>query len=128
MTLVTRPTADGGTLVEGTDARGTDGITVLYSEKWNAVVAMREHKIDESEFKDVVDQIFGPLMEKADEIRNRRNKNVDLTRVVITEGTEGVEEVAVDLAGDSQGTALKLLDEGKADLLRWVNGQLVAVL
>lgn len=126
MTFTTKTTADGGTLVEGTDSVGNTGQQVLYSDKWNSVVAMRNHAIDESEFKDVVDQVFGPLVDKAAEIRARRKGN-DLTRVVITEGVEGVEELAVDLVGDNQGTVLKLLDEGREDLLRWVDSKLIAL-
>lgn len=125
MTFTITPLVSGGYLVEGTDGKGTDGTTVLRSDKWDAVKYTREHKLATEDFNQVVKEFFAPLTDAADAAKTRLTPpKVVWDQVVITEGTEGTKSEVITL--DEHGVLLRLIEEGHDDKLRWVNGTLVA--
>lgn len=128
MAFTTRPTADGGLYVTGTDAEGVSGKTVLRSEAWTQVQQYLAFKEADEEYSITVKDFFGPLV-KAAEARNAAlAKPRSYSTVVVAEATEGVGAVpAQEVDLDPQGTALKALANGDHDLLRWVDGSLIVL-
>ena len=126
MTFTTQPLLDGGVLVEGTDSKGVDGSAILRSDRWTMVKYTRAHELATAEFNDMVEAFFQPLTEAAAKHKAAvAGPDQGWATVTISEGVEGKEAVTVDL--DSDGVLLRLLEEGKHDLLRWINGSLVAL-
>ena len=126
MTFSITPLVSGGYLVEGTDGKGVDGTTVLRSEKWDAVKYTRAWDLATDEFNKVVEEFFAPLTEAADAAKTKVTPpQVAWNQVTITEGTEGTESKVITL--DEHGVLLRLIEEGHDDKLRWVNGDLVAI-
>lgn len=128
MAFTTTPTADGGVLVEGTDGKGVDGTTVLRSELWNQVVQYRAFKAADEEYNVTVKDFFGPIVKAAEALEAAKAKPRSYSRVTITEATVGINaEPAYEVELDPQGTVLRALDEGRDNLLRWVNGELIVL-
>jgi hypothetical protein len=114
---------DGGVLVEGTDVKGVDGRTVLYSPAWQEVLAYREQVAAMEEYDAEVEKFFAPLVKAAEKVTTG-SENPWAT-VTVGEDVEGVEAQQFKL--DSAGIVLRLLAETDGSSLRWVNDTLVAI-
>ena len=124
--LSVTPLVSGGYLVEGPDSKGTTGSTIIRSDRWDYVQHLRAHKVADAEFEKAVEEFFKPLTDAADKaaaaLTGRTN---ELATVTIGEVVEGKDAHVIEL--DEAGIILRLIDEGKTDQLRWVNGDLIAV-
>lgn len=121
------PIKGGGVLVEGTDAAGREGMTILRSESWEYVVEYRRKRAASEEFDQTVEEFFAPIIDAADKFAAAGTVDGD-TVVVLDEGVEGakaVEPFKVHL--DAAGVVLRTLAEGDHDTLRWVGSDLVVV-
>ena len=119
MALTTTPLLGGGTLVEGTDITGKAGRTVLQSDKWEMYQHTLAHVEAEKLFGEAVDNLFAPLIEAADRATALLAKPGNEYRtIVVKEGTEYEPAEVIKL--DADGILLRLLAEGKEDLLRWI--------
>lgn len=128
MTFTTRNTANGDVLVRGTDGNGVDGSQVLRSELWIRVKEFRAYQAADAEFNTTVEDFFGPLIKAAEARDAVHAKKRGIGTITLVEATEGVDAVpAEEVVLDPQGIVLMLLEEGKHDLLEWVNGELVAL-
>jgi len=127
MTFTTIPLISGGYLVKGTDAEGTKGTTILTSDRWDAVVHLRTHKVATEEFDQVVKEFFAPLTEAADKAKAHiAGPTNEYGTVTVGEEVEGSRAQSIEL--DNDGILLRLLHEGKDDLLLWVgDDKLVAI-
>lgn len=128
MAFTTTPTADGGVLVEGTDSKGVDGTTVLRSESWTQVQNYLAFKAADEEYAVTVKDFFGPLVKAAEAREAALAKPKNYSTITVTEATTGINaEPAYEVELDAQGTVLRALSEGKDNLLRWVNGELIVL-
>jgi len=127
MTLKVTPLINGGYLVTGQDSAGAEGKTILRSERWDLVVHLRNHKVAEEEFDEVVKEFFAPLTEAADKAKAIiAGPTSDYGSVSIGENVEGSEAKVIEL--DEDGILLRLLSEGNQNLLLWVgDDKLVAI-
>ena len=126
MTFTTTNLINGGVLVEGTDVAGYIGRTILHSDAWTMVQHLRAHEIADAEFDQVVEEFFKPLTDAADKARALvAGPTQDWGTVTLGEQVQGHEAEVIRL--DADGILLRLLDEGKSDLLRWVDNTLVAI-
>lgn len=128
MTFTITPLLSGGSLIEGTDSKGNNGTTILQSDRWDAVQAIRTHQFASEEFDAAVKVFFEPLTTAADAAKAAiAGPTSELASVTITKGVEGVQAQVIEL--DEQGILLRMLAEGRHDQLRWIeNGsRLVAV-
>jgi PAS domain-containing protein len=114
---------DGRTLVEGTDIKGVQGRTVLWSPAWQAVLDYRKQDEAMAEFDKTVEAFFAPLTEAADKLAETTVN--PWGTVTLGENVEGVTAREVQL--DSQGVILRLLAETDGSMLRWVGDDLVAI-
>ena len=114
-------------LVDGTDAFGNSGRTVLYSTQWDGIKAELTKSTVEDQFNAAVEEFYAPLLEKIDAIVADAQKSVVDDAYVLTVGetVDAVEAVAPTVYRLSQDSAiLRLLEEGRTDRLVWVNDQL----
>ena len=127
MTFTTTPLINGGYLVEGQDSKGNEGTTILLSDRWDMVVHLRTHEVAQAQFDTVVKEFFAPLTDAADAAKALlAGPTQDWGKVTLGEAVEGHEAEVIQL--DTDGILLRLLAEGKHDLLRWVgNDTLVAI-
>jgi hypothetical protein len=118
---------DGRTLVEGTDAKGVEGRTVLNSPTWDAVLRFRAEGEAMAEFDKTVEAFFAPLTEAADKLEAAAfGKSNPWGTVTVGEDVEGKEAREVIL--DRDGILLRLLAETDGAMLRWADeSTLVAV-
>lgn len=120
------PLIGGGYLVEGADFNGQGKSTVLHSESWSAVVAARKQEEAHAEFDKAVAKFFKPLIRAADEADAKINNDTLWAEVHFGEDID--QQRAQTIVLDGAGVILRILDEGRTDLLRWVGDALVAVL
>lgn len=127
MSFTTTPLMGGGFLVEGSDATGKEGRTILVSDSWNMLSSLRLHMKAGEVFDEQVQEFFRPLVEAAEEARSIAHPvREDWSQVVLEEGSEGSEAHVVEL--DMDGTILRILHETDGSLLRWVGDDtLVAI-
>lgn len=127
MTFTTTPLINGGYLVEGQDSKGNEGTTILLSDRWDMVQHLRAHGTAQEVFDQAVQEFFQPLTEAAEAASAvLRGPTQDWGRVTLGEAVQGHEEEVIQL--DTDGILLRLLAEGRHDLLRWVGGDtLVAI-
>lgn len=126
MTLSVIPLISGGYLVKGTDHEGNKGSTVLYSEKWDALVAVRAHSKAMKKFDKRTLKFFKPLTDAAAEVHKATAKANGWGTVVVEKGVEGKQAHVIEL--DEDGTILRILAEGNQNLLLWVGtDRLVAI-
>ena len=127
MTFTVTPLVSGGHLVEGQDSKGVEGTTVLTSDAWDYVLHLRAHEVADADFSKVVEKFFKPLTDAADKaaalVAGPKN---EWGTVTVGESVEG--HVARNIELDEQGIVLRILDETDGSSLRWVAGDLVAVL
>jgi len=127
MTFTVTPLVSGGYLVEGQDSKGVDGTTVLHSKSWDYVQHLRTHEVAEAEFNDTVEAFFKPLTDAAEAFNAKHGGPTnEWGTVTIGETVEGTTARTLEL--DEAGIILRILDETDGSSLRWVNGDLVAVL
>ena len=127
MTFTVTPLVSGGYLVEGQDSKGVDGTTVLHSQSWDYVQHVRTHEVAQAEFDAMVDQFFKPLTDAAEAFNAKLGGPTnEWGTVTIGETVEGTTARTLEL--DEAGIVLRILDETDGSSLRWVNGDLVAVL
>lgn len=117
------PLLSGGYVVDGEDAVGVKGSTTLKSEAWDAYNYIQSQTKAVEEFDKAVRKFFKPLTKAADKLRVS-DENPYAT-VTIGEDVEGTETTTIEL--DEAGILLNILDQGEFDVLRWVDGKLVAV-
>lgn len=117
------------TLVEGTDARGNTGSTVVSNKEWREIAGTSEFNKATEAFDAAVDKFFKPLVDAAEALEHAvvETPKDPASYVVLEEGTEGVEAkdpVVVKLSRDS--VILRLIEEGgkSADRLAWINDEL----
>ena len=114
-------------LVDGTDAFGFTGRTVLDSAQWDGIQATVNQTTAEDQFNKAVEEFYAPLIEKIDAIVAADEKSIvdDAYTLVVGETVEAVDAVAPAVYRLSQDSAiLRLIEEGKADRLVWVNDKL----
>jgi hypothetical protein len=118
---------DGRTLVEGTDAKGVEGRTVLCSPAWDAVLRFRAEGEAMAEFDKTVEAFFAPLTEAADKLEAAAlGKSNPWSTITVGEDVEGKEAREVHL--DRDGILLRLLAETDGAMLRWADeSTLVAI-
>jgi hypothetical protein len=127
MTFTVTPLVSGGYLVEGQDSKGVDGTTVLHSQSWDYVQHLRTHEVAQAEFDATVEEFFAPLTDAASAFNAKlAGPTNEWGTVTIGETVEGKEARVLDL--DEAGIVLRILDETDGSSLRWVGGDLVAVL
>lgn len=115
---------DGRTLVEGSDIKGKDGSTILYSPAWEAVQRFKAQDAAVAEFDAQVVAFFKPLTDAAEKLQVKETN--PWATVTIGEDVEGKQAREVSL--DRDGILLRLLAETDGSMLRWVgDNQLVAV-
>lgn len=121
------PLMGGGTLVEGSDITGKEGRTILVSDRWDAVKAVRAHNEAQMVFDAAVTEFFQPIVDAAEAAKGIAHPTAeDWSRVVISEGVDGTEAEVINL--DMDGILLRLLEETDGSQLRWVGEDtLVAV-
>lgn len=121
MTFNVKKIVGGGTLVSGTDGTGRDGRTILHSEKWDMYLDVLAHNHASKVFDANVEEFFKPLVEAAEAAKAIAHPTpaYDWTKLTISEGKDGEEAVTVDLTGDLDGIVLRILHEGRHDLLEW---------
>jgi hypothetical protein len=117
------------TLVEGTDARGNTGSTVVSNKEWREIAGTSEYNKATEAFDAAVDEFFKPLVEAAEALEHSvvAPPSDAAAYVVLEEGVEGVaakDPVIVKLSRDS--VILRLIEEGgkSADRLAWINDEL----
>ena len=114
-------------LVDGTDAFGFSGRTVLDSTQWDGIKAELTKSTVEDQFNAAVEEFYAPLLEKIDAIVADAQKSVVDDAYVLTVGetvdaVEAVEPTVYRLSQDS--AILRLIEEGRSDRLVWVNDTL----
>jgi hypothetical protein len=116
-----------GYLVKGRDAEGKKGSTILHSPAWDAYQASLNFDADTAEYNSDVMAFYQPLFDAAEKFEKRRiDPAAQWSEIKMAEAVEGVPGKCLHL--DPQGVLLRILDETDGDLLRWVNGELVALL
>jgi hypothetical protein len=127
MTFHVTALVSGGYLVEGQDSKGVEGTTVLHSQSWDYVQHLRTHEVAEAEFDQMVDEFFKPLTDAAAAFSAKlAGPTNEWGTVTIGQTVEGKQARTLDL--DEAGIVLRILDETDGSSLRWVSGDLVAVL
>ena len=114
-------------LVDGTDAFGNSGRTVLDSTQWDGIKAELTKSTVEDQFNKAVEEFYAPLIEKIDAIVAADEKSIvdDAYTLVVGETVEAVDAVAPAVYRLSQDSAiLRLIEEGKTDRLVWVGDKL----
>lgn len=127
MSFTVTPLVSGGYLVEGQDSKGVEGTTVLHSQSWDYVQHLRTHEVAEKDFDAIVEEFFAPLTDAAAAFNAKlAGPTNEWGSVTIGETVEGKTARTLDL--DEAGIVLRILDETDGSSLRWVSGDLVAVL
>lgn len=127
MSFTVTPLVSGGYLVEGQDSKGVEGTTVLHSQSWDYVQHLRTLEVAEAEFDAMVSEFFKPLTDAADAFNAKlAGPTNEWGTVTIGQTVEGKQARTLDL--DEAGIVLRILDETDGSSLRWVSGDLVAVL
>ncbi|MGV0949444.1 MAG: hypothetical protein ACOYB3_02140 [Azonexus sp.] len=118
------PDMFGGFHVEGTDATGKSGATILESPAWERVLTTRAHKEASQVFDAAALEFFKPLTDAAEQAKAIAHPSTNpWSEVTIDEGIQGVAPVKVKL--DRAGTILRLLDETDGSMLRWVGDNIL---
>ena len=123
MGFTTRSVVGGGTFVEGTDAVGTAGSTILFDHAWSAYQEHVKHSAAMDEYDTAVKAFFAPLVEAAEAVKSK--DKTDWANITIEESVDGKAGVGIHLGHD--GVILRIIEETDGSSLRWVNGSLIAL-
>ena len=99
--------------------------TILDSTEWDSVKAHQASYLAGEAFDEAVTAFFAPIVEAADKVNaalaESLPKRDDAFVIVLSEGTEGVEEVepeVIQLGRDA--TILRMIESGDTSRLIWV--------
>ena len=123
MGFTTRSVVGGGTFVEGTDAVGTSGSTILFDHAWSAYQEHVKHSAAMEEYDTAVKAFFAPLVEAAEAVKADAKK--DWSSITIEESVDGKPGTGIHLG--PEGVILRIIAETDGSSLRWVNGSLIAL-
>jgi hypothetical protein len=123
MGFTTRAVVGGGTFVEGHDAVGTYGSTILHDHAWTAYQDHIQHSAAMDEYDTAVKAFFAPLVEAAEAVKSSAKK--DWASITIEESVDGKSGVGINLG--PEGVVLRIIAETDGSSLRWVNGSLIAL-
>ena len=99
--------------------------TILDSTEWDSIKAHQAFHLAGDAFDEAVTAFFAPIVEAAEKadaaLAESLPKRDDAFVIVLSEGTEGVEEiepVVIQLGRDA--AILRMIEEGNTDRLVWV--------
>ena len=99
--------------------------TILDSTEWDSIKAHQAFHLAGDAFDEVVTAFFAPIVEAAEKanaaLAESLPKRDDAFVIVLSEGTEGVEEVEPEVIQLGRDAAiLRMIEEGNTDRLVWV--------
>ena len=99
--------------------------TILDSTEWNSIKAHQAFHLAGAAFDEAVTAFFAPIVEAAEKantaLAESLPKRDDAFVIVLSEGTEGVEEVEPEVIQLGRDAAiLRMIEEGNTDRLVWV--------
>lgn len=99
--------------------------TILDSTEWDSIKAHQAYHLAGDAFDEAVTAFFAPILEAADKANaalvESLPKRDDAFVIVLSEGTEGVEEVEPEVIQLGRDAAiLRMIEEGNTDRLVWV--------
>lgn len=99
--------------------------TILDSTEWDSIKAHQAHHLAGDAFDEAVTAFFAPIVEAAEKANaalvESLPKRDDAFVIVLSEGTEGVEEVEPEVIQLGRDAAiLRMIEEGNTDRLVWV--------
>ena len=112
-------------LVEGTDASGTIGKTVLDGTQYKELAGNSAFDQATAEYDEAVAAFYQPLTDAAEALEAAREADFDQFSEVVQEGiapTAGQPEIRVVLTPDT--VILRLIEAGDNDRLVWVGNDL----
>ena len=101
--------------------------TILDSTEWDSIKAHQAYHLAGDAFDEAVTAFFAPIVEAAEKanatLAESLPKRDDAFVIVLSEGTEGVEEVEPEVIQLGRDAAiLRMIEEGNTDRLVWVGG------
>ena len=99
--------------------------TILDSTEWDSIKAHQAFHLAGDAFDEAVTAFFAPIVEAAEKanasLAESLPKRDDAFVIVLSEGTEGVEEVEPEVIQLGRDAAiLRMIEEGNTDRLVWV--------
>lgn len=99
--------------------------TILDSTEWDSIKAHQAFHLAGDAFDEAVTAFFAPIVEAAEKANAARAESLpkrdDAFVIVLSEGTEGVEEVEPEVIQLGRDAAiLRMIEEGNTDRLVWV--------
>lgn len=99
--------------------------TILDSTEWDSIKAHQAYHLAGEAYDEAVTAFFAPIVEAAEKanaaLAESLPKRDDAFVIVLTEGTEGVEEVEPEVIQLGRDAAiLRMIEEGNTDRLVWV--------
>lgn len=99
--------------------------TILDSSEWDSIKAHQAYHLAGDAFDEAVTAFFAPIVEAAEKANaalvESLPKRDDAFVIVLSEGTEGVEEVEPEVIQLGRDAAiLRMIEEGNTDRLVWV--------
>ena len=103
--------------------------TILDSTEWDSIKAHQAYHLAGDAFDEAVTAFFAPIVEAAEKanaaLAESLPKRDDAFVIVLSEGTEGVEEVEPEVIQLGRDAAiLRMIEEGNTDRLVWVGDAL----
>jgi len=128
MTFTTAQIAGGNrVLVQGTDAFGVTGSTVVDSTEWDSVKQHQALHVAQDEFDAAVEEFFAPIeaaMAALDKAVERPERDA-INYVVLHDGIEGVDHVPAQIQKLSKDSViLRVIEQGDYARLVWVGDEL----
>lgn len=121
--------AGGQYLVEGTDSTDVVGSAVVFGGEYDELKGDDAFAKAEEQFEADIKKFLAPITEAAEKLSAAKEaQDMPLSEefYVVTEAVEGVAAQAKQIRTLARDTViLRLIDAGKFDRLRWVNGGLV---
>lgn len=99
--------------------------TILDSTEWDSIKAHQAYHLAGEAYDEAVTAFFAPIVEAAEKanaaLAESLPKRDDAFVIVLSEGTEGVEEVEPEVIQLGRDAAiLRMIEEGNTDRLVWV--------
>lgn len=100
-------------------------LTILDSAEWDSIKAYQAYHLAGEAYDEAVTAFFAPIVEAAEKanaaLAESLPKRDDAFVIVLSEGTEGVEEVEPEVIQLGRDAAiLRMIEEGNTDRLVWV--------